>query len=86
MSTGLGSRRQRLFLCRINERGRGSQTCATVLDLDEFISPGNHPQRIRDYCGKTGQEAPEGRWLHNPRSFCYSLALRYKQVLELLKS
>jgi rhamnulokinase len=58
---------------------------ATVLDLDEFVSPGNHPQRIKDYCQRTGQEAPAGA-ASTARVILYSLAMRYKQVLETLES
>lgn len=62
-----------------------AKPAATVLDLDEFIAPGNHPQRIRDYCGKTGQEAPTDVGC-TTRVILYSLAVRYKQVLELLET
>jgi rhamnulokinase len=58
---------------------------ATVLDLDEFVSPGNHPQRIKDYCQKTGQEAPPDV-PSTTRVILYSLAVRYKQVLETLEA
>jgi rhamnulokinase len=58
---------------------------ATVLDLDEFASPGNHPQRIRDYCRKTGQEAPADV-ASTVRVTLHSLAVRYRQVLETLES
>jgi rhamnulokinase len=58
---------------------------ATVLDLDEFVSPGNHPQRIKDYCRKTGQEAPADV-ASTTRLILHSLAMRYKQVLETLES
>ena len=56
----------------------------TVLDLDEFISPGSHPQRIRDYCKKSGQEVPADVGCMT-RVILYSLAVRYKQVLESLE-
>ena len=56
----------------------------TVLDLDEFVSPGNHPQRIKDYCQKTGQEAPADI-PSMTRVILHSLAVRYKQVLETLE-
>jgi len=58
---------------------------ATVLDLDEFVSPGNHPRRIEEYCQKTGQEVPADI-PSMARVILYSLAVRYKQVLELLES
>ncbi|MGH9608501.1 MAG: rhamnulokinase [Bryobacteraceae bacterium] len=56
----------------------------TVLDLEEFASPGNYPRRIREHCLKTGQQAPE-----NPGATCrvilQTLAARYKEVVELLE-
>jgi rhamnulokinase len=58
---------------------------ATLLDLDEFVSPGNHPQRIKDYCLKTGQEPP-ANVASTTRVILHSLAVRYKQVLETLQS
>ncbi len=58
---------------------------ATVLDLDEFVLPGNHPQRIKEYCQKTGQEAPADI-PSTTRVILHSLAVRYKQVLESLES
>jgi len=57
----------------------------TVLDLDEFSSPGNHPQRIIEYCKKTGQQSPADI-ASTTRVILYSLAVRYKQVLESLES
>ena len=57
----------------------------TVLDLDEFVSPGGHPQRIKEYCQKTGQQAPEDI-PSTTRVILYSLAVRYKQVLESLQN
>ena len=57
----------------------------TVLELDEFISPGNHPQRIKEYCLRTGQEPPSDI-PSTTRVILHSLAVRYKQVLETLES
>jgi rhamnulokinase len=62
-----------------------AEPLATVLDLDEFVSPGNHPQRIKDYCRKTGQEAPSDV-ASTTRVILNSLAVRYQQVLETLES
>lgn len=56
----------------------------TLLDLDQFTSPGNHPQRIREYCRKTGQQVPEDAG-SMARVILRSLADRYKQVLDLLE-
>ncbi|MCL4797611.1 MAG: rhamnulokinase [Bryobacteraceae bacterium] len=54
-----------------------------VLDPDAFLEPGHMPERIADYCRRTGQTAPEqpGTMV---RVILESLALRYRQVLELL--
>jgi rhamnulokinase len=54
-----------------------------VLDPDAFLEPGHMPERISDYCQRTGQRAPEqpGAMI---RTILESLALRYRQVLELL--
>jgi rhamnulokinase len=66
------------------ERAAAAKPSATVLDLDEFISPGNHPRRIVEYCHKTGQEPPNDAG-GVTRLILHSLAVRYKEVLELLE-
>jgi rhamnulokinase len=66
------------------DRAAAAKPSATVLDLDEFISPGNHPRRIAEYCHKTGQEPPRDAGSVT-RLILHSLAVRYKQVLELLE-
>jgi rhamnulokinase len=50
-----------------------------------YLSPGDHPQRIRESCRRTGQQIPEtpGRIV---RCILESLALAYRQVLELAMS
>ncbi len=66
------------------ERAAAAKMTNAVLDLDEFTSPGNHPQRIREYCRKTGQQVP-----HDAGSISLvvlrSLAERYRQVLDALE-
>ena len=56
----------------------------TIIDLEEFISPGNYPSRICAFCRRTGQEVPE-----NPGAMTLvilqSLAARYREVLETLE-
>jgi len=51
---------------------------------DRFLPPGNHPQKIKDYCTETGQAVPT-----NPGSIvrCVldSLALKYRYVLDILR-
>jgi rhamnulokinase len=66
------------------ERAVAAPDSATVLDLDEFISPGNHPRRIVEYCHNTGQAPPHDAGSIT-RLILYSLAVRYRQVLELLE-
>jgi rhamnulokinase len=66
------------------DRAAAAKQSATVLDLDEFVSPGNHPRRIVEYCHKTGQEPPQDAGSVT-RLILHSLAVRYKQVLEALE-
>jgi rhamnulokinase len=56
-----------------------------VLNPDEFLDPGHMPERIVEYCRRTGQDAPAapGQFI---RIVLESLALRYRQVLESLES
>jgi len=56
-----------------------------VLDPDQFIEPGHMPQRMAEYCRKTGQTVPEtpGQFV---RVSLESLAYRYRQVLEMLET
>jgi rhamnulokinase len=75
---------QRLTYAELMEAAAAAPHSATVLDLDEFISPGNHPARIAAQCRKTGQESPADMGA-TARVILYSLAVRYKQVLETLE-
>ncbi len=53
-------------------------------DAPEFIAPGNIPERIRAYCRKTGQGAPEtvGEIM---RCIYESLAMTYRYALEQIQ-
>jgi rhamnulokinase len=66
------------------ERATAAKSMDTVIDLDQFISPGNHPQRICAHCRETGQEVPQDPGAIT-RVVLQSLAERYKQVLETLE-
>lgn len=56
----------------------------TVINPDAFLTPGRMPDRIAEYCRKTGQPVPEqpGGMI---RAILESLALRYRQVLDILE-
>lgn len=66
------------------ERATAAKPITTLLDLDEFTSPGDHPKRICEYCRKTAQEVPRDAGSIS-RVIFQSLAARYKVVLELLE-
>jgi len=56
-----------------------------VIDPDAFLEPGRMPEKIADFCRRSGQPTPEPP---GPmcRTILESLALRYRQVLESLES
>jgi rhamnulokinase len=66
------------------ERAAAASPSATLLDLELFVAPGDYPQRIRDYALRTEQEVPEDPG-SIARVILFSLAARYKQVLESLE-
>lgn len=67
------------------ERAASARSIESIIDLDQFVSPGNHPARIAEYCRVTGQEVPKDVGAVG-RVVLQSLAERYCQVLELLES
>jgi len=60
---------------------------SAVIDPDDaiFSKPGDMPQRIKDYCAKTGQPVPESEG-QIIRVALESLALKYRWVIERLDS
>ena len=62
------------------------KSLVSIIDPDygEFFNPGNMPQRIRDYCKKTGQPVPENDG-QIARCVYESLALKYRWALERLE-
>jgi rhamnulokinase len=54
-------------------------------DADEFLKPGDMPERIAQACRRTGQRAPQGRG-ETIRSIYVSLACKYRLVLERLEA
>lgn len=67
------------------ELASNAKPTATVLDLDEFVAPGRHPERIREYCRRTHQEMPEDAG-SMVRVILFSLAIRYREVLQTLEA
>ncbi|MBQ7580555.1 MAG: rhamnulokinase [Clostridia bacterium] len=63
-----------------------SESFRCFIDPDDpiFASPGNMPQRVKDYCKKTGQPVPEtvGEIM---RCMYESLAMKYRLVFEKIK-
>lgn len=57
--------------------------CFIDTDREEFALPGNLPERIRDYCIRTGQVPPETVG-ETVRCINESLAMKYRMVLEEL--
>ncbi len=66
------------------EQATAAKPSATVLDLDLFVAPGNYPQKICEYANKTDQEVPQDAGA-TARVILFSLAVRYKQVIEMLE-
>jgi rhamnulokinase len=76
---------QEFSYAELTASAAAAKPISTVLDLDEFVSPGNHPRRIKEYCKKTGQEEPADV-ASTTRVILHSLAVRYKQVIESLET
>lgn len=73
-----------LSYAELMEQAAAAKASPTVLDLNEFTSPGDYPQLIREHCRDTQQEIPkdEGSIV---RVILQSLAARYKETLETLE-
>ena len=58
-----------------------------LIDPDDpsFLAPGNMPQRIEDFCAKSGQEAPKTK-AAVVRCVLESLALAYRRTLRLAQT
>ncbi len=59
----------------------------SIINVDDpsFATPGNMPEKIRDYCRRTSQPVPEtvGQVV---RCIYESLALKYRQVVEMIQT
>src|SRR5258708_35263051 len=56
-----------------------------ILDPDAFLEPGDMPGRISEYCKSTGQRPPASS-AEISRMILESLALRYRQGLEMIEA
>ncbi len=58
----------------------------TIVDVDDgrFLTAGDHPQRIRDWCAERGESIPQAQG-DIVRCVLESLALKYRYVLETLQ-
>ncbi|MDQ6421805.1 rhamnulokinase family protein [Paenibacillus sp. LHD-117] len=59
--------------------------CFIDSDDDMFLPPGDMPARIRSFCERTGQKAPEGAGAY-VRAILESLAFKYRYALEQTES
>lgn len=59
--------------------------CFIDTDDEEFSSPGDLPQKIKEYCAKTGQYVPQTVG-EITRCIYESLALKYKNTLEQMQN
>ncbi len=66
------------------QRAASARIMRTILDLEQFNSPGDQPQRIREYCKQTEQEAPNDAG-EITRVILQSLAVRYRDILVTLE-
>lgn len=76
---------KKLSFAEIEAAARKAKPSRTFINPDDpsFAAPGDMPALIKAYCRKTGQRAPsdEGGMV---RTIYESLALRYRQVLDML--
>jgi rhamnulokinase len=66
------------------ERAETAKPSDTVLDLDQFVTPGDYPELICSFCRKTDQQVPQDPG-EMTRVILRSLAFRYNQVLNILE-
>ena len=69
---------------RMNEMAAAEKPLQSFIRPDDFMQPGDYPEKIRAYCAKTGQPVPQtdGALI---RCVLESLAMRYRQVYQSLK-
>lgn len=68
----------------MNEMAADAEPLRSFIRPDDFMQPGNYPDKIREFCRESGQPVPEtdGALV---RCVLESLAMKYRQVYESLK-
>ena len=71
---------------QMEAEGTHSEPFAAIIDPDNelFLAPGNMPNKIRDFCVRTGQQAPQTKGAI-VRCIMESLAMKYRKTLEELE-
>jgi rhamnulokinase len=79
-------RGNKLGFDELEQKAGNAKPFASLIDPDDdmFYSPGGMPERIAEYCEKTGQPVP-GDMFGMTRCIMESLALKYRMVLEGLE-
>jgi len=70
---------------QLAEMAAAAPAFSALINPDSFLEPGHMPERIDEFCRRTGQTPPAqpGSMI---RTILESLALRYRQVLESLET
>jgi len=71
---------------QLEEEGMNAEPFAAFIDPDDepFLTPGNMPGKIQEFCIRTGQKAPETKSAI-VRCVMESLAMKYRKTLEALE-
>ncbi|MCD8390851.1 MAG: rhamnulokinase [Firmicutes bacterium] len=74
---------EELSFDELERQANEAEPFASLIDPDyhEFQTPGNMPQRIKDYCKRTGQKVPETKG-EVVRCIAQSLGFRYRATVE----
>ena len=76
---------EKLSFAELSDMAAKSEPLKCFIDPDEprFSAPGNLPRRIVEYCGETGQKAPETKG-EIVRCILESLALKYRYTVDMI--
>ncbi|MFB6217484.1 MAG: rhamnulokinase family protein, partial [Candidatus Aenigmatarchaeota archaeon] len=71
----------------LTEVARRAEPFVSIIDTDyeDFLSPGDMPAKIKDFCKRTDQKPPKNKG-QIVRVVLESLALNYRYILEILES